>query len=74
MTLIDVSVMTFDRPEAWQWLAQFCILATALLLGNVLRTKVPFLNKSVLPSALLGGLLLLISSNFLAVATSSTSR
>ena len=52
--------MTFDRPEAWQWLIQFCILATALLLGNVLRTKVPFLNKSLLPSALLGGLLLLI--------------
>ncbi len=60
MTLLDISVMTFDRPEAWQWLIQFCILATALLLGNVLRTKVPFLNKSLLPSALLGGLLLLV--------------
>lgn len=58
--LLDVSVMTFDRPEAWQWLVQFCILATALLLGNVLRTKIPFLNRSLLPSALLGGLLLLI--------------
>ena len=64
MTLLDVSVMTFDRPEAWQWLVQFCILATALLLGNVLRTKVPFLNKSLLPSALLGGLLLLIFKAF----------
>ncbi|MBP5573495.1 MAG: hypothetical protein J6X40_04950 [Bacteroidales bacterium] len=60
MTILDVSVMTFDRPEAWQWLVQFCILATALLLGNVLRTQVPFLKKSLLPSALLGGLLLLI--------------
>ena len=60
MTLLDVSVMTFDRPEAWQWLIQFCILATALLLGNALRTQVPFLKKSLLPSALLGGLLLLI--------------
>ena len=60
MTLLDVTVMTFDRPEAWQWLIQFCILATALLLGNVLRTKVPFLKKSLLPSALLGGLLLLL--------------
>ena len=58
--LLDVSVMTFDRPEAWQWLVQFCILATALLLGNVQRTKIPFLNKSLLPSALLGGLLLLV--------------
>ncbi len=62
--LLDVSVMTFDRPEAWQWLVQFCILATALLLGNVLRTKVPFLNKSLLPSALLGGLLLIIFKQF----------
>ena len=60
MTLLDVSVMTFDRPEAWQWLVQFCILAVALLLGNVLRTQIPFLRKSLLPSALLGGLLLLI--------------
>ena len=60
MLLLDSVVMTFDRPEAWQWLIQFCILATALLLGNVLRTKVPFLKKSLLPSALLGGLLLLI--------------
>ena len=62
--LLDVSVMTFDRPEAWQWLVQFCILATALLLGNVLRTKVPFLRKSLLPSALLGGLLLLVFKAF----------
>ena len=53
-------VMTFDRPEAWMWLVQFCILATALLLGNALRTQIPFLKKSLLPSALLGGLLLLI--------------
>ena len=67
MILLDAlqpQVMTFDRPEAWQWLIQFCILATALLLGNVLRTKVPFLNKSLLPSALLGGLLLLIFKQF----------
>ena len=52
--------MTFDRPEAWQWLVQFCILATALLLGNVMRTKIPFLNRSLLPSAVLGVLLLLV--------------
>ena len=56
--------MTFDRPEAWQWLVQFCILAVALLLGNVLRTQIPVLRKSLLPSALLGGLLLLIFKAF----------
>ena len=64
MILLDTTVMTFDRPEAWQWLVQFCILATALLLGNVLRTQVPFLKKSLLPSALLGGLLLLVFKAF----------
>ncbi len=60
MSLLDTSVMTFDRPEAWQWLIQFCILAVALLVGNLLRTQIPVLKKSLLPSALLGGLLLLI--------------
>ena len=60
MTLIDASVMTFDQPIAWNWLVQFCILATALLLGNVLRTKIPFLRKSLIPSALIGGLMLLV--------------
>ena len=52
--------MTFDQPIAWNWLVQFCILATALLLGNVLRTKIPFLRKSLIPSALIGGLMLLV--------------
>lgn len=62
--LLDVSMMTFDRPEAWQWLIQFCILATALLVANVLRTQVPFLRKSLIPSALIGGVLLLIFKAF----------
>ena len=43
---------------------QFCILAVALLLGNVLRTQFPILKKSLLPSALLGGLLLLVFKAF----------
>ena len=65
MNILDATqVMTFERPEAWQWLIQFCILAVALLLGNVLRTQIPFLKKSLLPSALLGGLLLLIFKAF----------
>ena len=64
MTILDASVMTFDQPLAWEWLIQFCILATALLLGNALRTQVPFLKKSLLPSALLGGVLLLIFKAF----------
>ncbi|MCQ2320228.1 MAG: hypothetical protein MJZ91_02715 [Bacteroidales bacterium] len=61
MTILEVpQVMTFDRPEVWSLLIQLFILATALLVGNLLRTNIPFLKKSLLPSALLGGLLLLI--------------
>ena len=64
MTLCNAAnaeVMTsFATPEAWGWLLQFCIIAIGLLAGNVLRRKVPFLRKSLIPSALLGGALLLV--------------
>ena len=63
MILLDVdqeTVSFFAQEEVWRWLVQFCIIAVALLLGNLLRTNVPFLRKSLLPSALLGGLLLLV--------------
>lgn len=56
----NADVMTsFATPEAWRWLLQFCIIAIGLLMGNILRRKVPFLRKSLIPSALLGGALLL---------------
>ena len=61
MTLCNAEVMTsFATPEAWGWLLQFCIIAIGLLAGNILRRKVPFLRKSLIPSALLGGALLLL--------------
>ena len=64
MTLCDASasqevITSFATPEAWRWLLQFCIIAIGLLAGNILRRKVPFLRKSLIPSALLGGALLL---------------
>ena len=52
-------ITSFATPEAWRWLLQFCIIAIGLLVGNILRRKVPFLRKSLIPSALLGGGLLL---------------
>lgn len=64
MTLCNASasqevITSFATPEAWRWLLQFCIIAIGLLAGNILRRKVPFLRKSLIPSALLGGALLL---------------
>lgn len=53
-------IMTsFAGEETWKWLLQFCIIAIGLLAGNILRRKVPVLRKSLIPSALLGGALLL---------------
>lgn len=52
-------VKSFATIEVWGTLFQFSIIAIGLLLGNVLRTKVPFLQKSLIPSALIGGALIL---------------
>lgn len=52
-------ITSFATPETWSWLLQYCIIAIGLLAGNILRRKVPFLKKSLIPSALLGGALLL---------------
>lgn len=58
-TVQQETVASFATPESWRWLLQFCIIAIGLLAGNILRRKVPFLRKSLIPSALLGGALLL---------------
>ena len=58
-TVATTNSIPFASLEAWQWLLHFCIIAIGLLAGNILRRKVPVLKKSLIPSALLGGALLL---------------
>lgn len=55
-----LAVPFFATDTVWNIMIQFCIIAAGLLAGNIIRTKVPFLQKSLIPSALLGGALLLI--------------
>ncbi len=43
----------------WQTLVQISLLLLSLLLGNILRNKIPFFRKCLIPSALIGGALLL---------------
>ncbi len=43
----------------WAIMVQVGILLIGLLLGNLLRNVVPFLKKGLIPSALLGGLIIL---------------
>lgn len=44
----------------WSALIQVSILLVAALVGNAIRRVVPFVRKSLLPSAVVGGLLILI--------------
>lgn len=46
--------------EVWSLLVNVGIILLFLLLGNILRNVIPFLRKSFIPAALIGGLLLFI--------------
>jgi ESS family glutamate:Na+ symporter len=45
--------------EVWTFVITLSILFSAMLLANTLRRKIPFLRKSLVPSSVLGGFLLL---------------
>lgn len=46
--------------DFWSSLVQISILLVAALVGNVIRRVIPFVRKSLLPSAVIGGLMILI--------------
>lgn len=47
----------------WNPIIQFGIIAGLVLLANVLRRKIPFVRKSLMPTAVLAGFLMLILRN-----------
>ena len=55
-----IAVTSFAAPEVWSALVQVFIIALAVLAGNILRRKVKILRRSLIPSALLGGLIILL--------------
>ncbi|MCQ2300252.1 MAG: hypothetical protein MJZ81_09040 [Bacteroidales bacterium] len=62
MILIDAlpQVTSFASPSSWAWLVQFFLIAVALLVANVIRCKVKFMSKSLIPTALIAGLMILL--------------
>jgi len=50
---------SFAELSSWSLLLQFFVLVVALLIANVVRCNVPLLRRSLLPTALLAGLLIL---------------
>lgn len=50
---------SFADISSWSWIIQLFIIVVALLIANLVRCNVPFFRRSLLPSALLAGLLIL---------------
>lgn len=59
----DFSLASYD--SAWAVVIQLLLILVFLIIGNTLRRSIPFLRKAYIPSALLGGLLLLLLNIFL---------
>ena len=55
-----LAVPFFATDGVWNLMLQLCIISVGLLAGNIVRTKVPLMQKSLIPSALIGGALILI--------------
>ncbi len=54
----DFTMANYDA--VWGFMVQFGLLLIFLMLGNILRRTIPLFRKCLIPSALLGGALLLI--------------
>jgi len=46
--------------SVWSWILLFGVLLISLLAGNVLKKSIPVLQKSLIPTSVLGGAILLI--------------
>ena len=51
-----------NYPAVWAFMVQLGLLLLFLMLGNILRRTIPLFRKCLIPSALLGGTLLLIAN------------
>ncbi len=54
----DFTLANYDA--VWAFLVQFGMLLIFLMIGNILRRKIPLFRRCLVPSALLGGAVLLI--------------
>lgn len=60
---------SFWDSSVWSLLIVFSVLLGSLLLANLIKKTVPFLKKSLIPSSVLGGIILLIISSLYYVFT-----
>ena len=58
-----MGTFNFWDVEIWSFVITIAVLIGAMLLANILRRKIPFLRRSLLPSAVLGGFIALIADS-----------
>ena len=46
--------------EVWGWIILMAVLLGSLLVGNILKKSIPFLQQSLIPTSVLGGAILLL--------------
>jgi len=60
----------FGLVEGWDLMIYFVFIGVLLFVSKIIKEKVPFLNKVILPTALIAGFLgLIISDGFLGLVT-----
>ena len=69
--LANAESLDFTNSGVWTFILLISVLCASLLLANVLKRLIPFLKKSLIPTAVLAGLILLIISS---VYTSITGK
>ena len=61
---VNTTLAAFDSIETWKTLLQIFLIAGAIIAGNIIRRKVWFMRRSLIPSALIGGLVVLLLKAF----------
>lgn len=62
--LASSPVVQFSDITNWSFLIQIFYVSIALVFANVLRRKIPFLRKSLIPTAIIAGLIILVIKSF----------
>ncbi len=62
-------MLNFWDSNIWSWLLLLAVLMGSLLVGNTLRRKIPLLRKSLIPTSVIGGgVLLIVASIYKAIS------
>ena len=56
------NLINFWESDAWGFITIIAVLVCSLIVANVLKKSVKFLEKSLIPTSVLGGMILLIIS------------